>query len=121
MLYRWLANLVVIAHLAFIAFVVSGSLLARRWPWLVGPHLFALGWAVAALTVGVWCPLTDLEHSLRRRSDRGTYEGGFVDRYLEGVVFPERLTPVLRTLAAAAIVAGYVRLARARGRGVRTT
>ena len=112
MLYRLLADLVVVVHLAFIVFVAVGALLAWRWPWVVIPHVPSLMWAVAIVTVGFDCPLTPLEKALRRRAGEEGYTGGFVDRYVEGVVYPESLTPWLRGLAAVAIVVGYAGLYR---------
>lgn len=39
------------------------------------------------------------------------YAGGFVDRYLENVVYPGDATPVLQAVGALAVVVGYVGLA----------
>ena len=114
MLYRLTADLVVVVHLGFILFVAVGALLAWRWPWLVLLHAPSLVWAVASVTIGVPCPLTPLEKSLRRLAGEEGYAGGFVDRYVEGVVYPESLTPVLRAMVAAAVVAGYAGLYRKR-------
>ena len=114
MLYRLTADLVVVAHLGFILFVALGALLAWRWPWLVLLHAPSLVWAVASVTIGVPCPLTPLEKSLRRLAGEEGYAGGFVDRYVEGVVYPESLTPVLRAMVAAAVVLGYAGLYRRR-------
>lgn len=114
MLYRLLADLVVVVHLAFIVFVAVGALLAWRWPWLLWMHAPSLMWAVASVTVGLSCPLTPLEKSLRRLAGEEGYAGGFVDRYVEGVVYPESLTPLLRAMVAVAVVVGYAGLYRRR-------
>jgi hypothetical protein len=114
MLYRLLADLVVVVHLAFIAFVAVGALLAWRRPWLVLLHVPSVGWALAGITVGVPCPLTPLEKSLRRLAGEEGYAGGFVDHYVEGVVYPGSLTPVLRAVVAVAILVGYAGLIRRR-------
>ncbi|HEX9995240.1 MAG TPA: DUF2784 domain-containing protein [Acidimicrobiales bacterium] len=109
--YGLLADAVVIVHLGFILFVALGGLLAWRWPRLVWAHVPAVVYAVAILTVGFTYPLTPLEKLLRRLGDAGAYDGGFVDRYVEGVVYPESLAAPLRAVAAAAVVAGYAGLA----------
>ena len=114
MLYRSMADLVVVVHLAFIVFVAVGGLLAWRWPWLLWLHAPSLMWAVASVTVGLPCPLTPLEKSLRRLAGEEGYAGGFVDRYVEGVVYPESLTPLLRAMVAVAVVVGYAGLYRRR-------
>lgn len=105
--YRVLAETVMVVHFAFVAFVLIGGLLARWQPWLLWAHLPALGWSVAIITVGFDCPLTPLEQNLRARAGVEAYDGGFIDHYLEDVVYPERHTNTVRALAAVAIVAGY--------------
>ena len=110
MVYRLLADFVVVVHFAFILFVAGGALLAWRRPWLLWLHVPSLGWALAGITVGVPCPLTSVEKSLRDLAGQEGYAGGFVDQYIEGVVYPGSLTPLLRALAAVAIVAGYAGL-----------
>lgn len=109
-LYRALADLVVVVHLAFIVFIAVGGLLAWRWPRVAWAHLPALVWGVGIITVGYDCPLTPLEKALRRRADGDAYAGGFVDRYVEGVVYPDELTPLLRAVAGVAVAVGYVGL-----------
>jgi len=110
MLYRLLADLVVVVHLAFIVFVAVGGLLAWRWPWLLWLHAPSLVWAVTSITAGLDCPLTPLEKVLRELAGDQGYAGGFVDQYLEDVVYPGSLTPWLRALAFVTIVIGYLGL-----------
>jgi hypothetical protein len=114
MLYQLTADLVVVAHLAFMVFVGAGSLLARRWLWLAALHAPILLWAVTSIAIGVPCPLTSLEKLLRRMSGEGAYQGGFVDHYVESVVYPESLTPLLQAIAFVAIATGYTGLYRRR-------
>jgi hypothetical protein len=114
MLYRVLADAVVVVHLGFILFVASGALLAWRRPALVWVHLPALAWGVGTITIGFPCPLTSLEKGLRGLAGAGGYEGGFVDRYIEDVVYPDEYSLLLRALAAVAVVAGYLGLLRRR-------
>lgn len=119
MLYRLMADLVVVLHLAFMVFVGAGSLLARCRPGLAWLHAPSLTWAVASITIGLPCPLTSLEKRLRRMAGEGAYEGGFVDHYVEGVVFSEALTPVLQVMALVVTVVGYTALYRRRRIGSR--
>ena len=112
MLYRLMADLVVVTHVAFLVFVGGGSLLARRRPWVAWLHVSSLTWAVASITIGIPCPLTALEKLFRRLADEGAYGGGFVDHYIEGVVYPASLTPLLHAMAFIAIVIGYRSLYR---------
>jgi hypothetical protein len=108
--YRLIADLVVVVHFGFVVFVAVGALLAWRWPQLFWPHLAAVAWGAGIVTIGWDCPLTPLEKHFRRLGDEQGYTGGFIDRYIEGVLYPEEYTPLLRTLAALLIVAGWTGL-----------
>jgi hypothetical protein len=108
--WRVLADLVVLVHFGFVVFVAAGGPLVRSRPAVAWVHLPALAWAAGILAVGYTCPLTVLEAYFRRRAGQRPYPGGFVDHYIENVIYPERLTPVLLALAAAAILWGYAPL-----------
>ncbi|MDQ4069020.1 MAG: DUF2784 domain-containing protein [Actinomycetota bacterium] len=110
MVFRFMADLVVVVHFAFLVFVAAGALLAWRWPRLALLHVPAVAWALGSITAGLPCPLTSLEKGLRELGGDEAYPGGFVDRYLEGVVYPEALTPLLWVVAAVAIAVGYAAL-----------
>lgn len=92
MLHRLLADAVVLLHLAFVAFAVSGGLLALRWRWIPWLHLPALGWAAFVEFTGRICPLTPLENVLREAGGNAGYQGGFVEHYLLPVLYPAGLT-----------------------------
>src|SRR5881296_2100523 len=82
MLYQIFANLVVILHLAFVAFALFGGLLAlwrRRVVWV---HLPAVLWAAAVEFVGWICPLTPLETWLRMQGGDGGYSSDFIEHYV---------------------------------------
>ena len=117
MLYRLLADLVVAVHVSFMVFVAVGALLAWRWAWLTRLHAPSVAWAVAGVAVGLSCPLTSLEKLLREKGGEAAYAGGFVDRYIEGTVYPDSLTPALWAVAGVVVAAGYWRLGVSRCRG----
>jgi hypothetical protein len=104
--YRVLAYLTVVLHFAFVAFVVAGGLLARRYRWLTVPHLAAAAWGVYVESrPGLICPLTPLENLFAMRAGEAGYEGGFLEHYLVPILYPEGLTPPLQwTLAAVVVV-----------------
>jgi hypothetical protein len=104
MLYRALADLVVLAHLAFIVFALFGGLLAFRWRWMPWAHLPAAAWGAAVELFGWFCPLTPLENSLRRASGSAGYSGGFIERYLMPVIYPDELTRELQWLLGCLVV-----------------
>lgn len=108
MLYRILADGVMVVHFAFIMFVAAGALLAWRWPAVLWVHLPALAWGVGTVAIGFPCPLTALENGLRGLAGDAGYHSGFVDRYIEDVIYPDEYTGVLRGLAALAIIGSYV-------------
>jgi hypothetical protein len=92
MLYRVLADAVVVVHAAFVGFVVLGGFLAWRWRAVVWVHLPAALWG-AAIEYGSWiCPLTPLENALRARAGLEGYRGGWVEHYLIPLVYPAGLT-----------------------------
>jgi hypothetical protein len=114
MLYRILADGVMVVHFAFIVFVAVGALLAWRWPALVWVHLPAVAWGAGTVVIGFPCPLTPLEKALRRLAGGEGYQGGFVDHYIEDVIYPDEYSVVLRAVALVAIVVGYLGLRRRR-------
>lgn len=109
----WLADAVVLIHFAFVVFVAVGGFIAWRWPRVLYVHIAAVTWGVGMLVIGYSCPLTILERELRGESAGGP---GFIDRYVEGVVYPEEYTPHLRVLATVLVVISYVGLMRIRAR-----
>ena len=92
MSYGLLADLVVIIHTAFVAFVVLGGVLVLRWPKLAWVHIPAAVWGVLIEFAGWICPLTPLENWFRARGGEAGYAGGFVDHYIIPVLYPESLT-----------------------------
>lgn len=91
MLTRLLADGVLLLHLAFIAFVVLGGWLARRWRWLAWLHVPALAWGVIVEWSGSICPLTYLENHFLRLAGEAGYAGGFIERYVWPLIYPQGL------------------------------
>ena len=121
--YRILADLVLMAHLAFVIFVICGGWLALRWRWLGWLHLPAALWG-ATVEFGGWlCPLTPLENWLRRMGGRAGYSRGFLDHYLLPIVYPPQLTRTIQLLLGCAVVlvnlAAYSAFIRSRWRCMR--
>jgi len=106
-----LADGVAVVHFAFLVFVVVGGFVALRRPWVFWPHLAAAAWGAVIVVFGVECPLTHLENVLRRHAGEAELAGGFIDTYVEGVIYPERFVAEARLLVAAAVVTSWVLLA----------
>lgn len=92
MWYGLLADLVVVVHAAFVAFVVFGGLIVLRHPRVAWLHVPAAAWGVLIEFTGGVCPLTPLENSLRLRGGETGYGGGFIDHYLIPLLYPAGLT-----------------------------
>jgi len=103
--YRILTDLTVAIHFAFLIFVVAGGLLARRYRWLVIPHLLAAGWGVyVEATPGLVCPLTPLENTFALRAGQAGYQGSFIEHYLVPIIYPEGLTRAAQWVLAVLVV-----------------
>ena len=104
MIQRIAADAVVLVHLAFIAFVALGALLAVRWRWIPWLHIPALLWGVLVETTGRLCPLTDLENALRTRAGQSGYPGGFIEHYVLAIIYPEGLTREIQLALALSVI-----------------
>jgi Protein of Unknown function (DUF2784) len=91
-----LADVVVLVHLAFVAFVVFGGLAVLRWPRLAWAHIPAAIWGVVIEYTGWVCPLTPLENALRGPGAVSAYTGGFVEHYVVPVLYPADLTRAIQ-------------------------
>ena len=120
-MYALLADLVLVAHLAFIVFAMLGALAALRWAWAPFVHVPALAWAAYIEISGGICPLTPLEYRLRRLAGESGYSSSFLEHYLVPLIYPPGLTPAAQGWLAAgllllnALLYAYV-LARSRRR-----
>lgn len=106
MSYGLLADLLLVAHLAFITFVVFGGLLALRWKRATLVHLPFLAWGVWIEATGGVCPLTPLENRLRQAAGERGYATGFIEHYLVPLVYPPGLTPAIQIGLAAVLLMG---------------
>ena len=104
MLYRALADAILVLHLAFIVFVIGGGWLvfrSRRVAWL---HVPAVVWAVLLELCGWICPLTPLENDLRSRAGATPYREGFIEHYLLPIVYPTGLTREIQLVLGVAVL-----------------
>jgi hypothetical protein len=120
MIYRLLADVVVVLHLSFVLFVMLGGFLLARWPKLIYVHVPMAAWGVLIEFGGWICPLTPLENMLRARGGQAGYEGGFIEHYIIPVLYPQALNRniqyALGMLALAVNAVAYLRFFRHRGR-----
>ena len=91
------ADVVLLLHVLFVAFVVIGLLLIvagkiRLWSWVRNPwfrlmHLVAIAVVIVQSWFGVICPLTTVEMALRSRAGDTVYSGSFISYWLEKLLY----------------------------------
>ena len=118
--YLLAADLILLGHVLFVAFVVLGLALILigkplGWSWVRNPwfrlaHLAAISIVALQSWCGRICPLTTWEMALRARSGEGTYPGSFVMHWLESLLYfqaPEWVFTVCYTAFAGIVIASW--------------
>ena len=95
--YPLIADVILIIHFAFIAFVLGGQVCVvvghfRSWHWVRNftfrlCHLLAIGIVVGQAWVDQVCPLTLWENALRRTASGQPYAGTFIEHWVGKVVY----------------------------------
>jgi hypothetical protein len=116
MVYKILADLVILLHFCWILFILFGFILAlKRWKIAI-LHLVGLIYALVLNIKGWYCPLTYLENYLRSLHDTKTsYAGAFIIRQVDRFIYPDLPEKVLRIGAIALVclyILGYTYLAK---------
>jgi hypothetical protein len=106
--FKVLTTVVLVAHVAYLAYLVVGGFLAWRWPRTIYLHVLAAAWGLAVVAAQLICPLTSAENWSRRRAGEAGVTQGFVDHYIEGVLYPARFTPLLQALVAVLVLGSWV-------------
>jgi hypothetical protein len=128
MLYSFLADAVVVIHLAYVSFIVVGQLLillgaALHWSWIRNPwfrwsHLAAIAIVAMESLAGIVCPLTHWENELRRLAGQKAVEGTFVGRWVHAILFfelPPQAFTTIYVLFAALVLATLLLVPPGRG------
>lgn len=99
LVYRILADVVVVVHFAYVAFVIFGLVLTLagrllRWNWVRNfwfraVHLTMIGIVVFEAWLGIVCPLTTWENNLRDLAGQTSYDGAFIANLLHDTMFIE--------------------------------
>lgn len=118
--YQFLADAVLVLHAGVVLFVVAGlplviagNLRGWRWVnrrWLRLLHLAAILFIAAESWWGAACPLTTLELRLRLQARAGAYRGGFIEHWLERLLYwdaPAWMFVAAYTLFALAVAAAW--------------
>ena len=119
--YRIAADGVVVAHFAYVAFIVVGFLLTvvgawKKWQWVRNfkfraLHLLAILVVVAESLCGITCPLTVWEQDLRQLAGEASYQGDFIAKWVHALLFYEAepwVFTICYTLFGFAVLATFV-------------
>lgn len=114
------ADVILIIHVAFIAYVVFGLLAIYvgcffKWSWIRNfwfriTHLMAIGIVVLQSWAGMICPLTIWEISLRKEAGDAAYSGSFIQHWLQSILYysaPEWVFVVSYTAFGCLALAGW--------------
>lgn len=114
------ADALLIGHVFFVVFVVAGLALVLiggplGWFWVRNPwfrivHLAAIGIVVLQSWVGMICPLTTWEMTLRDRAGDVAYSGAFIAHWLDALLYyqaPPWAFAVCYTFFGVAVVASW--------------
>lgn len=82
------ADGVLVGHAAFALFAVFGALLVLLEPRIAIVHVPAVLWSSIVNLAGWTCPLTPLEKGFRARAGQQSFEGGWIQHYLDSLVRP---------------------------------
>ncbi len=96
-LYIAVADLVVVLHVGYVAFVILGELavllgILFKWGWIRNRtfrllHFAAIGVVVFESWSGIVCPLTTWENWLREQGGQSVEQGDFIARWVHQVLF----------------------------------
>jgi hypothetical protein len=120
MWFRLVADVAMVAHFAFLAYLVVGGFLAWRWPRTIWLHVATATYGFFNATVGWPCPLTYVENWGRGRAGDATLPAtGFIDHYIAGVVYPQEHETLVQLLVALVVLVSWVGFAVRRRRAGR--
>jgi len=120
LLYLIIADALLLLHVLVVVFIVvglvavcAGGMLAWSWvrnPWFRSLHVAAIGIVVLQSWVGIICPLTTWEMSLRNKAGDTVYFGSFISHWLESLFYyqaPAWVFTVVYTTFGAFVMASW--------------
>ena len=106
MLYKFLADFVLLLHLTFILFVMFGGLLVYKKPKFIWLHIPIVIWGILISLFRWVCPLTPLENYFRSIAGQEGFEGGFINHYIIPLIYPEGFGPDMGIIFAIIVFTG---------------
>ncbi len=120
LLYLIIADALLLLHVLVVVFIVgglvavyAGGMLAWSWvrnPWFRSLHVAAIGIVALQSWVGIICPLTTWEMSLRNKAGDTVYSGSFISHWLESLLYyqaPAWVFTVVYTAFGALVMASW--------------
>ncbi len=109
MVFRLLDDITVAVHYLVMAYIVFGGFLAWRWRWTIVTHALFICWAVITL-VFPWanCPLTLAENYFRHLGGLPQLNGGFIDTYITGVLYPTNDVHLVQIIIALLVLGSWI-------------
>jgi len=98
MVYRVLADIIVIVHLLWVLFLITGAYWGRKHRPVMIVHGAGLLFAVVINLFGWYCPLTHLEARLMVKQGAPSYPGSFIGHYAYRLVYIDVPTSVITFL-----------------------
>ncbi len=89
----------------FAAAAVLGGFAVFIELWIALIHLPIVIWSAAINFAGKTCPLTPMEKRFRAAGGGVAYEGGFIQHYIGGVVYPKGMPRRLEITAGVSVLA----------------
>ena len=120
LLYLIIADALLLLHVLIVVFVVAGLVVVYAgrtlaWSWVRNPwfrllHVSAIGIVALQSWVGIICPLTTWEMSLRNKAGDAVYSGSFILHWLESLLYyqaPALVFTVVYTAFGALVIASW--------------
>jgi hypothetical protein len=105
MLFNVCADIVLLTHFAFVIFAVLGGFIVlwkNRAAWI---HVPVVLWS-SLVNLASWvCPLTPLENWFLSKAGQSGYRGGFVQHYIDPLVYPAGMPRDMELIAGISVLA----------------
>lgn len=97
-----------VLHFGVLAFLIVGGFLAWRWRGAIYAHLAMALWACLIVAFPLDCPLTSAENFFRERAGMPILTTGFIDTYIDGVLYPQALAGAVQLLIAVVVLTSWI-------------
>ncbi|BBO85832.1 hypothetical protein DSCO28_63980 [Desulfosarcina ovata subsp. sediminis] len=104
MVYRILADLVLIVYFAAVIFALFGAFGVLQWRRLIVFHVPVALWSACGMLTGCFFPLAPLEHGLRLKAGMAIDKIGVVEQYLTPLLYPTPLSRHFQFLLGAVVL-----------------